>query len=110
MIVFGGKGILLDVEGTTSSIAFVYDVLFAYAKKHIADFLEQHAAEPAVVEAADALAAETECDGSLATPEGRSRLVLAALRLINRDVKSTPLKALQGMIKKIAPEVEAVSA
>ena len=98
MIVFGGKGILLDVEGTTSSIAFVYDVLFAYAKKHIADFLEQHAAEPAVAEAADALAAETQCDGSLATPEGRSRLVLAALRLINRDVKSTPLKALQGMI------------
>lgn len=98
MIVFGGKGILLDVEGTTSSIAFVYDVLFAYAKKHIAEFLDQHAAEPAVAEAASGLAAETQCDGSLETPEGRSRLVLAALDLINRDIKSTPLKALQGMI------------
>lgn len=98
MIVFGGKGILLDVEGTTSSIAFVYDVLFVYAKEHIADFLDKHAAEPAVAEAATALAAETQCDGALETPEGRSRIVLAALDLINRDVKSTPLKALQGMI------------
>lgn len=98
MIVFGGKGILLDVEGTTSSIAFVYDVLFVYAKKHIADFLDQHATDPAVAAAATALAAETQCDGVLETPEGRSRLVLAALDLINRDVKSTPLKALQGMI------------
>ena len=98
MIVFGGKGILLDVEGTTSSIAFVYDVLFVYAKQHIADFLDQHAAEPTVAEVATALAAETQCDGVLGTPEGRSRIVLAALDLINRDVKSTPLKALQGMI------------
>ena len=29
VIVFDGRGILLDVEGTTSSISFVYDVLFA---------------------------------------------------------------------------------
>lgn len=98
MTVFGGKGILLDVEGTTSSIAFVYDVLFAYAKEHIAAFLEQHATEPAVAEAAAALAAETGCSSSLDTADGRSSLVLAALDLINRDIKSTPLKALQGMI------------
>ena len=98
MTVFGGKGILLDVEGTTSSIAFVYDVLFAYAKEHIAAFLEQHATDPAVAEAAAALAAETGCSNSLDTADGRSSLVLAALDLINRDIKSTPLKALQGMI------------
>jgi enolase-phosphatase E1 len=98
VIVFGGQGILLDVEGTTSSIAFVYDVLFAYAKEHIAAFLQQHATDSAVAEAAAALAAETGCSSSLDTAEGRSSLVLAALDLINRDIKSTPLKALQGMI------------
>ncbi len=98
MIVFGGQGILLDVEGTTSSIAFVYDVLFAYAKEHIAAFLEQHATEPAVAEAAAAIATETGCVGQPDTPEGRTAIVLAAIDLINRDIKSTPLKTLQGMI------------
>lgn len=98
MIVFGGQGILLDVEGTTSSIAFVYDVLFAYAKEHIAAFLEQHAIEPAVAEAAAAIAAETGCVGQPDTPAGRTAIVLAAIDLINRDIKSTPLKRLQGMI------------
>jgi len=98
VIVFGGQGILLDVEGTTSSIAFVYDVLFAYAKEHIAAFLEQHAIEPAVAEAAAAIAAETGCVGQPDTPAGRTAIVLAAIDLINRDIKSTPLKRLQGMI------------
>lgn len=98
MIVFGGRGILLDVEGTTSSIAFVYDVLFAYAKEHIAGFLEQHATEPTVREAAEALTAETNCLAEPDTPEARTAIVLAAIDLMNRDVKSTPLKALQGMI------------
>ena len=98
MIVFGGQGILLDVEGTTSSIAFVYDVLFAYAKEHVADFLEQQAADPVVHQAATALAAEAGGGGSPDTPEGRTAIVLAAIELMNRDIKSTPLKALQGMI------------
>lgn len=98
MIVFGGQGLLLDVEGTTSSIAFVYDVLFAYAKAHLATFLDNHFDEAAVQSAVADLVNETGCEGSPATPEGRSQLVFAAINLINRDVKSTPLKALQGMI------------
>lgn len=98
MIVFGGQGLLLDVEGTTSSIAFVYDVLFAYAKEHIAGFLDSHLDDLSVRVTAAELAAETGCEVSLDNPEGRSQLVLGAIGLINRDVKSTALKALQGMI------------
>ena len=98
MIVFDGKGILLDVEGTTSSIAFVYDVLFAYAKEHIAGYFERHATDEGVRAAATALANETSCPGNIDTPEGRTQLTLAAIGLMNRDEKSTPLKALQGMI------------
>ena len=48
MTVFDGRGILLDVEGTTSSIAFVYDVLFAHVKAQVGDFLTAHAADPTV--------------------------------------------------------------
>ena len=99
MIVFGGRGILLDVEGTTSSISFVYDVLFAFARQHVGDFLLQHRLDPAVQAAAAALATETgAADATLADPAGTTRLALAAIDLMNRDVKSTPLKALQGMI------------
>ena len=33
MTATGVRGVLLDVEGTTSSVAFVYDVLFPYARR-----------------------------------------------------------------------------
>jgi enolase-phosphatase E1 len=93
VIVFGGRGILLDVEGTTSSISFVYDVLFAFAKEHVGNFLARHAGDDAVRPLAAALAVETGADGG-----DPARLALAAIDLMNRDVKSTPLKALQGLI------------
>jgi enolase-phosphatase E1 len=94
VIVFDGRGILLDVEGTTSSISFVYDVLFEFAKRHVGEFLARHGDDPLVRSLAAGIAAEagTEATGS---PE---RLALAAIELMNRDVKSTPLKALQGLI------------
>lgn len=98
MIVFGGKGILLDVEGTTSSIAFVYDVLFAYAKKHVAEYFDNHHNDPVVCAAAEELAVEVGSCETLDTPEGRTQLTLAAIGLMDRDIKSTPLKSLQGMI------------
>ena len=50
MIVFAGEVILLDVEGTTSSIDFVYDVLFAYAKEHIAAFLQTNSQDDEILE------------------------------------------------------------
>lgn len=94
MIVFGGRGILLDVEGTTSSISYVYDVLFEFARRHVGDFLLEHRDDPLVRGLASALAAETATDPQA----GPERLALAAIDLMNRDVKSTPLKALQGLI------------
>ena len=93
MIVFGGQGILLDVEGTTSSIAFVYDVLFTFAKEHVGAFLTRQGSDPLVRDIAGRLAAETGAEAGDAT-----QLERAAIDLMNRDVKSTPLKALQGLI------------
>jgi enolase-phosphatase E1 len=34
--------ILLDIEGTTTPIRFVYEVLFAYARARVKDFLVHH--------------------------------------------------------------------
>ncbi len=99
MIVFEGRGILLDVEGTTSSISFVYDVLFTHAKEHIAAFLAAHASDANVLDLATALTAAA---GSPLTAAeiaaDPTRAALAAIDLMNRDVKDTALKALQGMI------------
>jgi enolase-phosphatase E1 len=99
VIVFDGGGILLDVEGTTSSISFVYDVLFAHAKRQIGPFLAAHAGDPTVMALA---AAVTATAGAPLEPAAiaadPTRAALAALELMSRDVKDTPLKALQGMI------------
>ena len=34
------RGILLDIEGTTSSISFVYDVMFPYVRQNVESFLD----------------------------------------------------------------------
>ena len=99
MIVFDGRGILLDVEGTTSSISFVYDVLFEHAKRHVADFLAARRDDPAGRSAAAGIAAAAGLPAAdLDGPEGLTRVALAAIDLMNRDVKETSLKTIQGMI------------
>ena len=100
MIVFPGQVILLDVEGTTSSIDFVYDVLFGYAKEHVAAFLQSHLADDEIYEIAQTLAQETGIEADIRDSDGCTQIVLAAIDLMNNDVKSTPLKALQGRIWK----------
>lgn len=99
MIVFGGRGILLDVEGTTSSIAFVHDVLFSDAKRQVGEFLAVRRDDPAVREVASRLAAATGLGAiDLDAADAMPRLAAAAIDLMNRDVKETSLKSLQGMI------------
>ena len=36
------RAILLDIEGTTTPVEFVYEVLFPFARLHAGDFLRQH--------------------------------------------------------------------
>jgi len=88
--------VLLDIEGTTTSISFVFDVLFPYAAKAIPDFLRSQAARPEVAETItlirkDALPAEGTLDA-----------VAGALAIVQRqmagDVKATGLKQLQGLV------------
>ena len=84
--------IVTDIEGTTSSLSFVKDVLFPYAREQMGEFLQRHAGEPAV---AEQLAAVAEAVGHELSLEQSS----AQLRQwIDEDRKITPLKALQGMI------------
>ena len=79
------RAIVTDIEGTTSSIAFVADVLFPYARAHLRDFVEAHPQEVAPL-----------LDEVRAAEPGDPVDVL--LRWIDEDRKATPLKTLQGLI------------
>jgi enolase-phosphatase E1 len=86
------RAIVTDIEGTTSSIAFVHQTLFPYAKSRLREFLRQYAAAP---EVAVHLHQTARLEGRPLTWEDAAE-VLA--RWIDEDRKATPLKALQGMI------------
>lgn len=92
------KAIVTDIEGTTSSIDFVHQTLFPYARRHLRAFLRAHATEAAVRAQLD----------EVSSLEGRALSLDEAAavleRWIDEDRKATPLKALQGMIWKVGYE------
>jgi enolase-phosphatase E1 len=111
VIVFDGRGILLDVEGTTSSISFVYDVLFAHAKARVGEFLAAHRSDARALELAATITAAAGAPLSAAAiAADPTRAALAAIDLMNRDVKDTALKELQGMIWRSGFESGAIVA
>jgi enolase-phosphatase E1 len=87
------RAILTDIEGTTSSISFVKDVLFPYARAHLPAFIEAHGAD---VEVARWLAA-TAAEAGLAADD-HAAITAVLQQWIDEDRKATPLKALQGLI------------
>ena len=85
--------ILTDIEGTTSSISFVKNVLFPYARAALPGFVATHGQQPAVRRWLDAVATEiaaSTCDDAV--------IVETLQGWIDADRKHTALKALQGMI------------
>ena len=89
------RAIVTDIEGTTSSIDFVREVLFPYARQHLPAFVRAHADEPEVRHWLDETAKEARLPA-----DDETALVEQLLRWIDADRKSTALKALQGMIWK----------
>jgi enolase-phosphatase E1 len=119
--------VLLDIEGTTTPIAFVHDVLFPYARARVRAYLEEAASDPEILQIVEDLRAELPASGfqlparalpaSSSQPPARSLeskgenrmpeagsgkleadIVSYVYWLMDRDRKSGPLKALQGRI------------
>ncbi len=100
--------VLLDIEGTTTPIAFVYDVLFPFARAHVGEFLDRQGDRDDITSILQTLAEEWDVDrsgGQNPPPwsdgpaEGpRTSVVDYVLWLMDRDRKSTGLKALQGEV------------
>ena len=113
--------LLLDIEGTTCPISFVAEVLFPYASKHLAFFLQEHGEEPEIAAILEAAWQEWEQDpdpsqqGKLRELEEPKRGSLQAIThylqdLIDADRKSTALKDLQGHLWKQGFQCGAIQA
>jgi enolase-phosphatase E1 len=80
------RAIVTDIEGTTTSLAFVHEVLFPYARRNLRSFAAQRSDDPQV-------------KAQLAQVDPDPQRALDILeRWIDEDRKATPLKALQGML------------
>jgi enolase-phosphatase E1 len=86
------RGILLDIEGTTTAIEFVYEVLFPYARERMAAYLQ--------AAALDDLKREYEADlrAGHHPPGSPDDLLPYVYWLMDQDRKSTALKRIQGEI------------
>ena len=87
------RAIIVDIEGTTSDIAFVHDVLFSYAREYLPDFVRARADDPEVAALLDDVRAEAD-----ASDVDLDRVIDILAQWLDEDRKSTPLKALQGMV------------
>ncbi len=106
--VAGLTAVLLDIEGTTTPIAFVHDVLFPFARAHLRGYLDAHGGSAALDDLVTTLAREHAQDAAAgaeppawhdAKPAARLDSADAYARwLMDRDRKSPALKELQGRI------------
>lgn len=100
--------VLLDIEGTTTPIAFVYDVLFPFARTHLTVWCRGALHTPEFADVAERMRAEHRADrlSAEAAPEWHdadASQTLASVEgyavwLMDRDRKSPALKLLQGLI------------
>jgi enolase-phosphatase E1 len=85
------RAIVTDIEGTTSSIAFVHDVLFPYSRARLADYVRAHG--PELTEILDGVRAAAH------EPDLGVEACIAQLEAWHdADRKMGPLKELQGRI------------
>ena len=104
----GVGAVVLDIEGTTTPISFVYDVLFPYARTNLREFLTTHGPTGLLAEVDRQLREEHAADvarGDSPPPlpadvssGNATDLEPYALWLMDRDRKSPGLKLLQGLI------------
>lgn len=101
--------VLLDIEGTTTPISFVYDVLFPYARARMRSYVHAQIDRVEFAEHFAALQAESQrerqagedapsLDDARALKASADRVADFALWLMDHDRKSTPLKEIQGQI------------
>lgn len=87
------RAIVTDIEGTTTPLVFVHEVLFPYARERLASFVNANGSVPEVAAALADARALGNCEG--ADEEATIALLLSWMA---EDRKAGPLKLLQGLI------------
>lgn len=86
------RAIVTDIEGTTSSLSFVKDVLFPYARAHLPAFVQRHGDDLQV------MALLEDAKQMMGREVSRDEIVAELQHWIDEDRKATPLKSLQGLL------------
>ena len=101
------KSVLLDIEGTVSPVAFVFDVMFPYAREHAESYVVANWSDEATRRALDAMAIDNGFasrsdwfgSASAISDSAQQQVVVKSVhQLMDRDAKLTGLKSLQGLI------------
>jgi enolase-phosphatase E1 len=102
---FAVDGVVLDIEGTVSSIDFVYRHMFPFVRRELHVFLAEHFDDPEVRLACQRIADEVNLtqwsmlsSHPAARAEALEKIASAVMVLMDADAKSTGLKQLQGLI------------
>jgi enolase-phosphatase E1 len=102
------RAILLDIEGTTTPLAFVYDVLFPYAARELNAFIRRHFQDSEIRRFLEGLRQQRALDASLglAPPAWNDNSEEAEVKsiteygqwLMKHDRKDSSLKSIQGLV------------
>jgi len=104
---YGGiRCVLTDIEGTTTDIEFVHNVLFPYSAQHLPQYVMDHENDPEVQECL-AMVRTTLKDENDVDDAHAHTCIQALLHWVATDRKHTALKALQGLIWKTGYETGA---
>ncbi len=88
------KAVVTDIEGTTSSLSFVKDILFPYARQNLPDFVRKNFSDSEVAGLLDDARREVGINMDI------EQLIAQFVAWIDQDKKITSLKSLQGLIWK----------
>jgi enolase-phosphatase E1 len=88
------RAILLDIEGTTTPVSFVYETLFPFARRRLRSYLSEHWEREDI----RADVARSRAEGEIDSLDDLDSAVAGFERLMDEDRKSTALKSLQGKI------------
>lgn len=90
------KYILMDIEGTTTSISFVHDILFPYSKDRMASFVKSHRSKQSVEDILSDTKKTILSENKIQINDEDA--VTQLIEWIKQDRKHPALKKIQGMI------------
>ncbi|MFO1062770.1 MAG: acireductone synthase [Pirellulales bacterium] len=106
MISFAGRAVLLDIEGTTSSISFVHDVMFPFVRTNLHDYLAASLGQPECTAACEQVArdagaeslAQRLADQGMSTAQVQEAIEPRSQSSDGRRCESYRAQPLQGLI------------